>query len=201
MRAEINLLRFHLAEFTEQFATVRHVSVVGFVRAEEPPDFRPRTEFLCGVHADVDLERCVGGSDRRDEIDERCLVAITGKFAVVVKQFRHKKGAAALVKSILGRVRLSSGMREVKQKRAVAADDNIRVTAHDPVIIASAGLLQEIAAGLPHPTDRIIRAIHGQPLPRVNDHPIGVLPAENFRAFTAMLTSGFAFVSPRDEIG
>ena len=85
-------------------------------------------------------------------------------------------------------------MREIKQKRTVAAHDHVWVSALDFVVFAGAGCGEKVR-GLFRPSVRVVGTKNTEPFPFINDHPELVVPAESFRAFTPAF-EGETFVGP-----
>ena len=111
----------------------------------------------------------MGCRDFRIESDMRRLIAIARELIVLEPEFGHLNGTAALFARVLPLFSCApAGMREVKQKCALAAHDDIRVTAFHFVVRAVARLLDgaSIAAADPatllteEPTAKV-RLIHG----------------------------------------
>ena len=132
----------------------------------------------------------------------RRLIAIAREPIVLEAEFGHLNGAAALFARVLPLFSCAPArMREVKQKCAIAAHDDIRVTAFHFVVRAVARLLEQIAARLTRPIERIVGAIHRQSAPDIRDHPVRSLPAEHLGSFARLIVHGLAFVFPGHEIG
>src|ERR1039457_60529 len=130
----------------------------------------------------------------------RRLVAVARETAVFQFQLHGLNGTAALFVSVLARVRsATAGMREIKKKRAVAAHNDIGMSADNLVIFTFAGLGEEIQR-LFLPVARIIGTKHAESFPFINDHPVLIVPAKPFRSFATAFECE-AFVGPRREIG
>src|ERR1017187_128342 len=130
----------------------------------------------------------------------RRLVAVAGQPAIFLVQLGDLNGTAPLFVTVLPRVRPApAGMREVKQKRTVAAHHHVAMIALGFVVQTLAGTGDEIVRLL-FPMAPVVGTKNAEPLPFVNDHPELIVPAKTFRPFTAAW-EGKAFVRPRREIG